>query len=181
MKVIGKYLFIVLLLIGVSVFGQTDTTKHNTIHIKKVEKDTSYRINNYYASYVPMPIGPKPIQVTLCGKSSGEVTKSALKKCDLIDIGGWEESNGKDIILSYDLSVWHKGLYQTKHDTGKFLNSEMKFMLKQVNVGDSVIVKNVKYKSKTKGIVTLPAISLVVVNKETPPEKPKGDTIRRKQ
>jgi|GEM_PF-6510376 hypothetical protein len=160
-----------------SIGQKIDSTKHNTIHIKKVQKDTSYKIYNYYAPFVPLPRGPKPIQVTICGKSSGEVTKSALKKCDLIDIGGWEESSGKDIILSYDLSVWHKGLYQTKHDTGKFLNSDMKFMLKQVNVGDSVIVKNVKYKSKMKGIVILPAISLAVVNKETPIR----DSIERKQ
>ncbi|HXP49687.1 MAG TPA: hypothetical protein VN922_07035 [Bacteroidia bacterium] len=179
MKLIAKYLFvfILLLLVNAVLAQKTDTTKHNTIHIKKIQKDTSYKIYNYYTPFVPLPRGPKPIQVTICGKSSGEVTKSALKKCDLIDIGGWEESNGKDIILSYDLSVWHKGIYQTKHDTGKFLNSDMKFMLKQVNVGDSVVVKNVKYKSKMKGIVLLPAISLVVVNKETPIR----DSIGRKQ
>ncbi len=123
---------------------------------------------------------PPPIRLTICGKDSGEIDKPALGKCQKISIGGWENSN-RDIVFSFDLCIKHKGVYLTKHTNSTVLTDEMKVMLKQVSAGDSVIVKNVKYKERYKGIVTLPAISLLVVNKETAIKKTATDSLKIKQ
>jgi len=151
--------------------AKSDSTSSTTFHLKKPQ-DTLIipKRNGDYIMTNPLS---RPIKLTLCGKDSGVVGKAALKKCIAIDIGGLSDrlNNEGDMVFAFDLSVKHGKVYMTKHSVTKELTPEMQTMLKNVIAGDSIIVKNVQYKSYNRGLQSLPAISLIVVDKDPSEQK----------